>query len=71
MNSENIFNGAAHVQQLLTLLPNVDANKNESNLKVGKGISNYMKITEQFIPEEQRKPAVKNIIKSYVKKTYL
>jgi hypothetical protein len=42
------FSGAAHLSQLVTLLPNTDGN-GKSNLKVGKGVSAYVKITRNYL----------------------
>ena len=47
------FSGAAHVTQLLTLLPNPEG---RSNLKVGKGLSGYVKITKSILTDETKKP---------------
>ena len=53
------FNGAAHVTQLLTLLPNGD---DKSNLKPSKGLSGYIKVTHKLLNEDNSKPQTKNII---------
>lgn len=59
------FSGAAHLTQLLTLLPNVNATSEESpNLVAGKGITAYCKVTELFVNEENSKPQAKFIVKT-------
>lgn len=57
-NTDNTksFNGAAHVTQLLTLLPNTDDKNDKSNLKASKGLSAYIKVTHQLLNEENSKP---------------
>ena len=52
--------------QLLTLLPNVDSN--DTNLKVGKGLSAYVKVTQSIVTKEQAKPQVKNIVRTVPRK---
>lgn len=42
--------------QLITLLPNVDESERKGNLKVGKGLSAYVKITHKLLNEENSKP---------------
>jgi hypothetical protein len=37
--------GAAHVSQLLTLLPNINGSEKDPNLKIGKGLQAYVKVT--------------------------
>lgn len=54
------FSGAAHVSQILTLLP--DEKDSETNLKIGKGIAGFVKVSEQAI-EVKVDNKIKNIIR--------
>ena len=56
------FNGAAHVTQLLTLMPNSADQSDKSNLKASKGLSGYIKITHKLLNEDNSKAQPKNII---------
>lgn len=56
------FNGAAHITQLLTLLPNTDDKNDKSNLKVSKGLSGYIKVTNQLLNDDNSKPQPKHIV---------
>ena len=58
------FNGAAHVTQLLTLMPNAEDKNDKSNLKVSKGLSGYIKVTHKLLNEDNSKPQTKNIIRN-------
>jgi hypothetical protein len=56
------FNGAAHVTQLLTLMPNSADQNDKSNLKASKGLSGYIKVTHKLLNEDNSKAQPKNII---------
>ena len=56
------FNGAAHVTQLLTLLPNTDEQGEKSNLKLTKGITGYIKVTHSILNKDNSKPQTKHIV---------
>ena len=56
------FNGAAHVTQLLTLMPNSADQNDKSNIKASKGLSGYIKVTHKLLNEDNSKAQPKNII---------
>ena len=62
------FTGAAHLSQLLTLLPNTDDKNEKSNLKVSKGLSGYIKVTHQLLNEGNSKPDTKHILHTLPRK---
>jgi hypothetical protein len=58
------FSGAAHLTQLLTLIPNTEDQSQKSNLKVGKGISAYVKVTRNLLNEDNSKPQARHIVRT-------
>ena len=49
----------------MTLLPNTDdVDGAKSNLKVGKGVSGYVKITRNILNEGNSKPQIKHIVRT-------
>jgi len=58
------FSGAAHLTQLLTLIPNHEDQSQKSNLKVGKGISAYVKVTRNLLNEDISKPQARHIVRT-------
>jgi len=62
------FTGAAHLSQLLTLLPNTDDKNEKSNLKVSKGLSGYIKVTHKLLNDGNSKPDTKHILRTLPRK---
>ena len=63
-DSSKSFSGAAHLTQILTLIPNTEDQSQKSNLKVGKGISAYVKVTRNLLNEDNSKPQARYIIRT-------
>ena len=49
---------------MLTLIPNTEDQSQKNNLKIGKGISAYVKVTRNLLNEENSKPQARHIVRT-------